>query len=107
LGTPSSFQHYFRDDVFVNLTWTASSTTVDEAYAKVLLIVQGVNHGEFDVRIGHTTSTTSTAYLQNNAMTRLSWGPMRAHIANSALIDATLSLYRDMADPTRFKIEIA
>lgn len=107
LGTPSSFQHYFRDDVFAALNWTPSGPTVDEAYAKIALEVQGTNYGEFDVRIAHTTSTTTKSYTQGNAMSRLSWGPMKPHVAKAALIGKTMSLYRDTTDPTRFKIEIA
>jgi HKD family nuclease len=53
------WRHYFRDDVFPHLAWTAASKTVDEAYAKFQLILKGISYGEFDLRIGHTTSTTA------------------------------------------------
>lgn len=99
-------RHYFRNNVFSALTWRSRSTTVDEASAKFRLIVKGINHGEFDLSIRHTTSTTSPAYIQHNAMTRLSWGPMRKHVAWPDLIGRTLSLYRDKVDPTRFILEI-
>ena len=99
-------RHYFRDDVFPILTWTHSGPTVDEAFAKFQLVLKNINYGEFDLRLGHTTSTTSRAYLQKNAMTRLSWGPMRQYIAQPNLIGRTLKLYRDRADPTRFVLEI-
>jgi len=99
-------RHYFRDEVFSALTWSSRSGTVDETSAKFRLIVKGVNHGEFDLSIRHTNSTTSRAYKQHNAMTRLSWGPMRKHVAWPDLIGRTLSLYRDKIDPTRFILEI-
>lgn len=99
-------RHYFRDEVFDALTWSRRSATVDETSARFQLIVKGVNHGEFDLSIRHTTSTTSAAYRQRNAMTRLSWGPMTQHVAWPDLIDRTLSLYRDKVDPTRFILEI-
>lgn len=99
-------RHYFRDDVFPSLTWTSRSPAVDEAFAKFQLVLKNINYGEFDLRLGHTTSTTSRAYLQKNAMTRLSWGPMRPYIAQADLIGRTLELYRDRADPTRFVLEI-
>jgi hypothetical protein len=41
-----------------------------------------------------------------NAMTRLSWGPVREYVAKTDLIGRTLALYRDRADPTRFVLEI-
>ncbi len=99
-------RHYFRDDVFPALNWTGRSATVDEAYGRFQLVVKGVSHGDFDLAIRHTTSTHTRSYKQRNAMTRLSWGPMREHVAREDLIGRTLALYRDNADPTRFVLEI-
>ncbi len=99
-------RHYFRNDIFSALTWKSRSKTVDEASARLRLIVKGISHGEFDASIRHTNSTTSPTYRQLNAMTRLSWGLMREHIAWPDLIDRTLALYRDRKDPTRFILEI-
>jgi hypothetical protein len=105
---PEAVDHrsYFRDEVFSALVWKPRSAAVDEAFAKFQLIIKGISYGEYDVRIGHTTSKTSAAYLQNNAMTRLSWGPMREYIARPDLINRTLALYRDEVDPKRFVLEI-
>lgn len=99
-------RHYFRDDVFPHLAWATRSKTVDEAFTKFQLVMKGISHGEFDLAIRHTTSTTSEAYKQRNAMTRLSWGPMREYVARPDLIGRTLALYRDKVDPTRFVLEI-
>ncbi len=99
-------RHYFRGDVFSSLTWKNRSPTVDEAFAKFQVVVKGVPHGEFDLDIRHTNGTTSTAYHQRNAMTRLSWGPAREYVARPDLIGRNLTLYRDKADPKRFVIEI-
>lgn len=99
-------RHYFRDDVFPHLKWINRSPTVDEAYAKFQLVLKGISYGEFDLAIRHTTSTTSTAYKQRNAMTRLSWGPMREYVARPDLIGRTLAIYRDKIDPARFVLEI-
>jgi HKD family nuclease len=100
------FRHYFRNSVFNALTWNPAGPTVDEAHAKFQLVIKGINYGEFDLRIAHTTSTTSKSYLQRNAMTRLSWGPVKQYVADKQFIDRTLSLYRDTNDPARFLIEI-
>lgn len=99
-------RHYFRDDVFPHLAWATRSSTVDEAFAKFQLVMKGISHGEFDLAIRHTTNTASEAYKQRNAMTRLSWGPMREHVARPDLIGRTLALYRDKVDPTQFVLEI-
>ncbi len=99
-------RHYFRDDVFHALQWAPTKTGNEESYAKFQLVIKGVNYGEFKLRLGHTTSTTSKAYIQKNAMTRLSWGDMREYVAEPSLIGRTLSLYRDGADSTRFLLDI-
>ena len=99
-------RHYFREEIFNELLWSPAKKTTEEAYAKFHLILKRLSYGEFDLRIGHTIGTTSKAYQQNNAMTRLSWGPMSKHIARPDLIGRTLALYRDNADPTRFVLEI-
>jgi HKD family nuclease len=99
-------RHYFREDVFPHLAWARRSTTVDETYAKFQLVLKGISYGEFDLPIRHTTGTTSKAYKQKNAMTRLSWGPMREYVARPDLIGRTLALYRDKADPARFVLEV-
>jgi hypothetical protein len=100
-------RHYFREEIFTALSWAPTKKkTTEEAYAKFQLILKGINYGEFDLRVGHTIGTTSEAYKQHNAMTRLSWGPMGKYIARPDLIGRTLALYRDNADPTRFVLEI-
>lgn len=101
-------RHYFRDDVFPSLMWTSTNASgkTEEAFAKFQLVLKGISYGEFDLRIGHSTSTDSKTYKQNNAMTRLSWGPMRDYVARNDLIGRNLSLYRDKVDPKRFVLEI-
>lgn len=99
-------RHYFREEVFAGLSWQPRGKTVEEAYAKCHLVLKGISYGEFDVPISHTMGTDSKTYEQNNAMTRLRWGPLRQHIAREDLLGRTLSLYRDKADPKRFVLEI-
>lgn len=105
---PKDVDHrvFFRDAVFPHLRWIPRSRTVDETFAKFQLVLKGISYGEFDLAIRHTLSTTSKTYKEGNAMTRLSWGPMREYIARSDLIGRTLALYRDKVDPTRFILEI-
>jgi len=100
-------RHYFRDNVFVSLKWSPGRRpNVEEAYAKFQLIVKGVSYGEFDLRIAHSTNIASITYKQRNAMTRLSWGPIRDFIARPDLIGRSLTLYRDTASSKRFVLEI-
>lgn len=100
-------RHYFREVIFPDLAWRPSTrATVEEAYTKFQLVLKGISYGEFDLRIAHTKGTTSAAYKQNNAMTRLSWGPLRDYVCREDLLGRTLALYRDKADPKRFVLEI-
>lgn len=100
-------RHYFREDIFNQLSWSVTNAkTTEEAHAKFHLVIKGLSYGDFDLRIGHTMGTTSKAYKQNNAMTRLSWGPVKDYVGHADLKDRTLSLFRDLADPTRFVLEI-
>ncbi len=100
-------RHYFRDEVFNALTWAATkSAAVEAAHATFQLVIKGTNYGEFTLRISHTTSTDTTSYKQRNAMTRLSWGPIRKYVAQEEFIGRTVLLYRDTNDPTRFLLEI-
>ncbi|TCU29932.1 phospholipase D-like domain-containing protein [Rhizobium laguerreae] len=106
LPEQTDHRHYFRHNVFNALTWSHRSPTVDETYAMFQFVLKGVSYGDFNLAVRHSTSTTSTSYLQNNAMTRLSWGPVVAYVADPSLIGRTLALYRDKADPTKFVLEI-
>jgi len=63
--------------------WSSALAAV--TYAKFQLVIKGISYGEFDLRIAHSTDTNSRTYQQNNAMTRLSWGPARDYIARPDL----------------------
>lgn len=100
-------RHYFRDVVFNALAWTPGNRPgIEEATARFQLVVQGVNHGDFDLVIAHSTSTTNTTYLQRNSTTRLRWGQVRQYVAHERLLGCSLMLYRDTDLATRFLIEI-
>ena len=100
-------RHYFREEIFPVLAWgPANTATVEEAYTKFHLVLKGISYGEFDLRIAHTKGKTSAAYKQNNAMTRLGWGPLRDYVGREDLLGRAVALYRDKADPKRFVLEI-
>lgn len=99
-------RHYFREEVFDGLDWTSSGATVDEATGIFQLVVKDIEYGEALLRIAHSHSTTSRAYLQRNAMTRLSWGPLKEFVSDAGLLQRRLTLYRDANDFKQFLIEI-
>lgn len=99
-------RHYFRDTVFSALTWSPGRRGIEVASARFVLTIKGVNHGDFNLQLSHTTSKTSATYRQHNAMTRLSWGQMLSHVANRHLLGRSLTIRRDPFDLTRFMIQI-
>ena len=99
-------RHYFRDTVFNALEWASGRPGIEEAVARFQLVVKGVTLGDFDLTIAHSTSTTNRSYLQRNAMTRLRWGQVQQHVANRNLLQRSLTLFRNRADPMSFLIEI-
>lgn len=100
------FRHYFRTVVFNGLKWKPASNTTETGEATFRLVIKNVDQGEFSTEVRHSTSTTSKSYLQKNAMTRLSWGPMSAFVRRVDLIGRSLKLYSDANDKRRFLIEI-
>ena len=106
LPNSTDHRHYFRDAVFNALTWTDGRPGIEEATARFQLVVKDVAHGDFDLVLSHSTSTTSTTYRQRNAMTRLRWGQVRPFVAHRHLLERSLSLFRDRVRPTRFLLEI-
>lgn len=106
LPEDTDHRHYFHDNVFSALPWTQKSETVVEATAPFEAVLKGVRVGTFNLRVGHTTSTDTKSYAQRNAMTRLSWGPLKAHIQKADLLGRTARLYRSVDNPKAFLIEI-
>ena len=106
LPAETDHRHYFRDAVFSALTWRPGRQGIEEATARFQLVVKGVYHGDFDLTLSHSTSTTNRTYQQRNAMTRLRWGHAHDFVAHRHLLNRSLSLQRDRTEPTRFLIDI-
>ncbi|MGD9587528.1 MAG: phospholipase D-like domain-containing protein [Pyrinomonadaceae bacterium] len=108
LAAEIDHRHYFRDEVFNDLTWKTSTRkdTVDDATATFELVLKGVSAGEYTLTIHHTTSTDTKMYEQRNAMTRLSWGTMHDKVGRPDLIGRTAKLYRNRSNTKKFLIEI-
>ena len=101
-------RHYFREEVFKDLTWTvdAKSSTSEHAFGKFELIIKNVNYGVFELKLAHSNDTTSETYRQSNFVTQVHWGSARPYIARPDLLGRTLSLYRKDSTPPEFVIEI-
>jgi hypothetical protein len=103
-------RHYFRDNVFRALTWRPDPSPrlrhLERASARFTIIIDGVDQGEYRLRLTHNSDTTSRAYEQSNSMTQVHWDRAATVIRDRALLRKTMELYRDKNDPEHFVIEI-
>lgn len=101
-------RHYFREDVFADLTWKPDSPPKkwERGQATFELVIKNLNYGVFNLKLSHNTDTASASYRQNNFMTQLHWGKAKEHIAKRDLLGRILYLYRKDTDPPEFMIEI-
>lgn len=101
-------RHYFREEVFADLTWTPDSPPKkwERAYAEFELVVKNLNYGVFKLKLSHNTDQNSISYQQKNFMTQLHWGDTKKYIAKSDLLGRILYLYRKDTTPPEFTIEI-
>ena len=101
-------RHYFRDEVFADLTWTpgAPPKKWERAYAEFELVVKNLNYGVFNLRLSYNTDKNSISYRQKNFITQLHWGDTKKCIAKSDLLGRILYLHRKDTTPPEFTIEI-
>lgn len=104
-------RHYFRDDVFRTLTWRPDARPnrrhLERASARFTIIIDGIDQGEYRLRLTHNSDTSSRAYEQSNSMTQIHWEGVTHIIRDRALLGKTMKLYRDNNDPEHFTIEIS
>ena len=101
-------RHYFYDDVFDHLTWTPepSKPLTLRAEAEFEIIIKNISYGVHSLKLTHNSDTTTRSYEQNNSMTQVSWGDVKPYVARDDLLGRKLYLYRNIADPKKFMIEI-
>lgn len=101
-------RHYFREDVFAQLTWTLDTPPLkwERAQVKVEVVIKNLNYGIFDLKLSHNTDKKSASYKQKNFMTQIHWGDAKKHVAKRDLLGRILYLYRKDTDPPEFMIEI-
>lgn len=101
-------RHFFRDDVFADLTWTRDPKLphYERAEADFTLIIKGLNYGTHRLKLSHNTSKASATYKQKNAMTSVSWGAVAKIIGKRDLLGRTMSLSRNGRTPPDFLVEI-
>lgn len=102
-------RHYFRDQIFNGLEWIADANPktahIERSSAFFQLIVQGNNHGIFELFLNHDTNQDSKSYKQSQPMTNVRWGSAKKIIAKSELIGLSAKLYRS-STPDVFLLKI-
>lgn len=101
-------RHYFYDEVFAGLIWTAEKPNAKKvrAVAQFELIISNVSYGKFNLPLSHDTDTSSISYAQGNMMTHLHWADAKQHVSQDHLLRRNLLLYRKDTDPPEYVIEI-
>ena len=99
-------RHFFRDEIFQSLDWKpdekAKLSHLERAKAIFKIIVQGVEKGDFELKLTHNTKTDTKTYRQKNSMTSISWGEAKKVIAKNELIGKTVKLYRNGNNDDQF-----
>jgi len=101
-------RHYFRDVVFDSLNWTVDPKIqhYERAFANFELEIQGVNYGNYRLKLSHNTNTSLKSYQQHQPMTSISWGKTKTLFAKEELLGEKLRLYKRINSDEDFKIEI-
>lgn len=102
-------RHYFREEVFNNLNWEHSSKQypyLEYAYATFYIIIEGVNYGEYTLKLKHDPRTDTKSYKQYNAMTHLQWGDAKNIIRNRNLLKEKMIIYKIDNNHNKFVIII-
>lgn len=100
---------HFRDSVFQNLAWAVDTKKPkwERATGRFFIIINGVNHGIFELMLSHNTDVDSKTYAQKNSMTQLHWGKAAGLVKQPALLGLTLKLYYSNLSTGEFIIEIS
>lgn len=101
-------RHYFKDNVFVGLTWTPDASPSKKhllrATATFEIIINGISNGNYDLRLTHNSKTNTKTYAQNNAMTQIHWGNAKSLVAKRGLLGKHMALYH--LGGSNYQIEI-
>lgn len=90
-------QTYFRQEAFVDLSWTKSDpkrSYLEFATLECTIITNGVSRGEYKLTMKNDTRTDTITYLQRQPTATLLWGEARSIVSDEALLDSILKIYR-------------
>jgi hypothetical protein len=93
---------YFRNTIFGTLNWTRKNNK-DVTTAQFALIIDGIDHGVYALKISHKPSWEAR---QGNYTTAIHWGPTKNLITNQALVGKKFHLYECDTRAADYIIEI-
>lgn len=101
-------REYFRNEVFKELEWAQDQRIMhyERVIARFILEIRGVNYGQHELKLSHDTDKESKSYQQNNSMTQVHWGEIKALIGDRELLGETLKLYKQNSKPPIYMIKI-
>lgn len=93
-------QTYFRHNAFANHEWTHHEDKPEHfEYAEInfRFLVNGIDYGIHRLEVKFDSRTDTPTYLQKQPMASISWGDCKQFLASEALLERTMTMYRDMA----------
>ncbi|WP_373520036.1 phospholipase D family protein [Aquiflexum sp.] len=103
-------RHFFREDLFVNLTWIrdtkANANHLERASALFQLKIKGKELGVFSFALKHNTKTDTASYRQKNSMTSVSWGDAKEFVGKRELLGLSAKLSKGPGPENFFMLEI-
>ena len=93
-------QSYFRYEAFANHEWTSRKgkpSYFEYAEVNFRFLVNGIDYGIHRLEIKFDSRTNTATYLQKQPMASISWGECKQFLANEALLERTMTIYRDTA----------
>lgn len=93
-------QTYFRYEAFANHEWTSRKgkpSYFEYAEVNFRFVVNGIDYGVHRLEIKFDSRTNTATYLQKQPMASISWGECKQFLASEALLERTMTIYRDTA----------
>ena len=91
-------QTYFRYEAFANHDWTSRTDKPNYfEYTEInfRFLVNGIDYGVHKLEIKFDSRTNTASYLQKQPMASISWGECKQFLADEALLNCIMTIYRD------------
>ncbi|MHB0985336.1 MAG: hypothetical protein ACYC05_07045 [Sulfuricella sp.] len=101
---------YFRKNIFGHLPWASyqnrAGALAEKVDAEFDLVIKGVMVGNFLLTLRHSLTRARAAKTDKNLPTEISWNRAKPYIQRDDLLDRTMRIFRSLANPSKFRIDI-